>query len=104
MRNKTYMELWNSTLRNAAKYNAAKSRIQKMEKSQSKIPRAITHGAWYVTNDDIRRAINIPSVEDEIIRLTNSHKTRIESHSNPLIINCYHNIVRKLKRRHLRIY
>lgn len=74
------------------------SHIQKVESLRVKILRI--NAPWCVRNEDIRKSLNIPSVQEEIICLTNKRKARIDIRTNPLTRNCYDETIRRLKRKH----
>jgi len=54
---------------------------------------------WYVTNDMIHRNLGIPSVHDVIHDRSIKHRTKLESHSNPLLQPLPQDVTRRLKRR-----
>jgi hypothetical protein len=44
----------------------------------------ITDALWYVTNALLRRDLHIPSVKEEIQRLSSQYSARLDSHPNLL--------------------
>ena len=64
---------------------ACKSNIAVIERCQSKILRAIVDAPWYVTNDMIHKDLGIPTVHEVIHARSMKHRTKLESHSNPLL-------------------
>jgi hypothetical protein len=64
---------------------ASKSDIVIMQRSQSKILRAITNATCYVTNHTVHTGFNIPYVSDVIHERINKHHNKPEAHSNPLL-------------------
>ena len=79
---------------------ASSSNIQKIQRSQNKILRAITNAHRYTRNDDIHRDLMIPSVAEEVTRLTDKYEYRLHSHTNPAVIELLDNSTstRRLKR------
>jgi hypothetical protein len=64
---------------------ASKSNIVIMQRSQSKILRAITNAPRYVTNNTLHTDFNIPYVSDVIHERINNHHNNPEAHPNPLL-------------------
>ncbi|KAI4474511.1 hypothetical protein M0804_014816 [Polistes exclamans] len=82
---------------------AAKSHITKLEVQQSITLRTIVNAPWYIHNEDIRKDLNIPTIEEEITKSTYRYKKRIDTHINPLANNNYNQYIpRRLKRIHPR--
>jgi hypothetical protein len=52
---------------------ASTSNIEILERFQSKASRMITDSPWYVTNALLRRDLHIPSVKEEIQRLSSRY-------------------------------
>jgi hypothetical protein len=78
----------------------AQKRI-KIQQFQNKALKCIVHAPWYISNNDLHRELMIETVTDIITRLANSHKKRLQNHSNsevPRILNVQ-NIPRRLKRK-----
>jgi len=70
------MEMWGC---------ASKSNIFIMQRSQSKILRAITNTPRYVTNHILHTDFNIPYVSDVIHERINKHHNKLEAHPDPLL-------------------
>jgi hypothetical protein len=66
---------------------ASTSNIEILERFQSKALRMITDAPWYVTNALLRRDLRIPSVKEEIQRLSPQYSARRNSHPNLLTAN-----------------
>jgi len=64
---------------------ASKSNISIMQRSQSKIPRAIANAPWYVTNHTLHTEYNIPYLSDVIYERINKHHYKREAHPNPFL-------------------
>ena len=79
---------------------ASKSNIAIMQRYQSKILRAITNAPWYVNNQTLHTALQIPFIHTVFRDHIRKHRNTLESHPNPLvepILHPEHN--RRLKRR-----
>jgi len=64
---------------------ASKSNIVIMQRSQSKILRAIANAPRYVTNHTLHTDFNIPYVSDVIHERINKHHNNLVAHPNPLL-------------------
>jgi len=64
---------------------SCKSNIEVIQRCQSKILRAIVDAPWYVTKDMIHKYLSIPTVHEVIHDRSIKHRTKLESHSNPLL-------------------
>ena len=64
---------------------ASKSNRVIMQRSQSKILRAIPNAPRYVTNHTLHTDFNIPYVSDVIYERINKHHNKPEAHPNPLL-------------------
>jgi hypothetical protein len=64
---------------------ASKSNIVIVQRSQSKILRAIANALWYVTNHTLHTEFNIPYVSYIICDRINKHHIKLEAHPNPLL-------------------
>jgi hypothetical protein len=64
---------------------ASMSNIDIMQRSQSKILRAIANAPWYVTNNTLHTEFNIPYVSEVIHERINNHQNNMEAHPNPLL-------------------
>lgn len=60
----------------------ANGHIAKFEALPSIVFRIIVNVPWYVRNDKLRKNLKIRSVVEEIIRLSDKYKTRLDNHSN----------------------
>jgi hypothetical protein len=65
---------------------ASTSNIEILERFQSKTLCMITDPPWYVTNALLRRELHIPSVKEEIQRLSSQYSARLNSHPNLLTV------------------
>ena len=63
----------------------SKSNIVIMQRSQSKILRAITNATRYVTNHNLHTDFIIPYVSDVIHERINKNHNNLEAHPNPLL-------------------
>ena len=63
----------------------SKSNIVIMQRSQSKILRAISNSPRYVTDHIVHTEFNIPYVSDVILERINKHHNNLEAHPNPLL-------------------
>ena len=64
---------------------ASKSNIVIMQRSQSKILRAITNAPRYVTNHILNTGLNIPYLSDVLHERINKNHNNLEAHPNPLL-------------------
>jgi hypothetical protein len=79
---------------------ACKSNIAVIQTSQSKILRATVDAPRYVTNDMIHKDLGIPNVHEVIHDRRIKHRTKLQSHSNPLLQPLPRdNIIRRMQRR-----
>jgi hypothetical protein len=62
---------------------ASKSNITIMQRSQTKILRAIANSPWDVTNQNLHTHFNIPYVSDVIHERINKHHNKLEAHPKP---------------------
>lgn len=69
------IQLWGS---------AAKSNIAIIQRFQSKVLRVITGAPWYVSNENLHRDLNMPTVEEEVQRYNTSYANRLQAHPNAL--------------------
>jgi hypothetical protein len=78
----------------------SKPNIAVIRRCQSKVLRAIVDAPWYVTNDVIHKDLCVPAVQEVNHDRSIKHRTKLESHSNPLHQTLPRDIVmRRLKRR-----
>lgn len=65
--------------------NTVKTRLTRLEATQSKTLRMITNSPWYIRNEFIRSDLKIPSLLTFIEKLASKFFNSISSHPNPLI-------------------
>jgi hypothetical protein len=76
------------------------SNVAVIQRCQSRILRATVDPPRYVTNDMIYIDLGIPTVHEDIHDISTKHRTKIESHSNPLLLLLPRDdAIRKLKKR-----
>jgi hypothetical protein len=66
---------------------ASTSKIEILERFQSKALRMIVKAPWYVTNTLIRRDLHMSSVKEEIRRYSSQYGARLKTHPNHLVVN-----------------
>jgi hypothetical protein len=71
------IQLWGS---------ASITNIAILERFQSKALRLLTDAPWYVPNALIRHDLQIPTVQEEISRLSLKYRSRIKMHTNQQVI------------------
>lgn len=59
-----------------------KSNITLIQRQQSKILRSIINAEWYITNADIHRDLEIPTINEEITTISRRHHMKILLHQN----------------------
>jgi hypothetical protein len=64
---------------------ASKSRIDIMQRSQSKILRMITNPPWYVSNQTIHVDLHVPFIKDVIQEKSKKHHYKLGHHSNAIL-------------------
>jgi hypothetical protein len=64
---------------------ASTSNIEIMERFQSKVLHLITDAPWYVTNVVIQNDLQIPTIIEEITRLSSKYSTGLNTHPNHLV-------------------
>jgi len=69
------LQLWGS---------AAKSNIEILQRFQSKMLRIIINAPWFMTNEEIHKDLDIPYVNEEILRHSTKYSNRLNSHPNTL--------------------
>jgi hypothetical protein len=77
------------------------SNIEILERFQSKALRMIVDAPWYVPNMVIRRNLQIPTVNEEILRYSSQYSARLIAHPNYLIVNLIERLDNRRLRRHL---
>jgi hypothetical protein len=79
---------------------ACKSNIAVIQRCESKIPRTFVDTPRYVANYMIHKALGIPTVHEVIHNRSVKHRTKLESHSNPLLQHLLRDdVIRRLTRR-----
>ncbi|CAB0033665.1 unnamed protein product [Trichogramma brassicae] len=63
---------------------ASKSNIEIIERLQSKTLRCLVNAPWFVTNEDIRKDLKVPTVKEEICKFSDKYKDRLKKHPNSL--------------------
>ncbi|GBN87145.1 RNA-directed DNA polymerase from mobile element jockey [Araneus ventricosus] len=66
---------------------AANTNLKILEVLQNKIIRTICNASWFMSNTDIRKDLNYPSLRDFIKKLSVNFKKNIDLHDNPAIQN-----------------
>jgi hypothetical protein len=66
---------------------ASNSNIEILEYFQSKVLRLIVDAPWYISNSVICNDLQIPTVKEEISRLSSHYNGRISVHPNELIVS-----------------
>jgi hypothetical protein len=78
---------------------ACKSNMAVIQRCQSKILRPTVDAPWHVTNDVIHKHLGIPTVHKVIHDRSVKHRTKLESHLNPLLQPLpRNNVIQRLKR------
>ena len=72
-------------LRNRNVGYASMSNIVTMQRSQSKILRAIANAPRYVTNHTLRTDFNSSYVSDVVCERINKYHNKLEAHPSPLL-------------------
>jgi hypothetical protein len=80
---------------------ASTSNIEILEHFQSKALHLITYAAWYVPNAVIRRDLKVPSVKEEIRRLSAKYYAGLYTHPNLLATQLSRPSAFRRLRRHL---
>lgn len=82
---------------------ASNSNIEILQRYQSKTLRLIANAPWFITNNNIHKDLQIPTVKDEINKHTSRYLDRLSTHSNPLAICLLDETeeVNRLKRFHI---
>ena len=62
-----------------------------MERFQTKVLRAITNAPWFISNKDIYRNLDLPSVSETIAMFSERYVERLEEHTNSLAIHLLDN-------------
>lgn len=59
--------------------NASESNIKKIQIMQNKFLRLATHAPWFISNDQLHRELNLPSIKHHIAHLSNNFYSNISS-------------------------
>jgi len=63
---------------------ASQSNIEILQRLQNKILRMATDAPWYIPKHMLHTDLQIPTIRDEIKRLSTNYKAKIEAHPNKL--------------------
>jgi hypothetical protein len=80
---------------------ASTSKIEILDRFQSKALRMIVDAPWYVLNTVTRRDLQIPTAKEEIRRYSSQYSTCLSAHPNDLILNLMELPDNSRLRRHL---
>ena len=68
---------------------ASQTNIEIIQRIQNKILRMATNAPWYVPNQVLHKDLHIPTIRDEIARLSSNYKVRIKAHPNKLTTSLF---------------
>ena len=68
---------------------ASQSNIEILQRLQNKILRMVTNAPWYVPNHVLHSDLQIPTIREEITRLSTNYKAKIDVHPNKLTTNLF---------------
>jgi len=68
---------------------ASQSNIEILQRLQNKILRLLTNVPWYVPNHVLHSDLQIPTIREEITRLSTNYKAKIDVHPNKLTTNLF---------------
>ena len=79
---------------------ASESNLEILQRFQSKVLRQILQAPWYVSNATIHKDVKLPTVKEEISRLSSLYQAKLDNSDNHLVINLMDNseIIERLKR------
>ena len=82
---------------------ASESNIKILQRYQSKTIRSIINAPWYITNVNIHKDLEMPTVKEEIKKFSERYLQRLSNHSNILAINLLDDSeeLQRLKRFHV---
>jgi hypothetical protein len=80
---------------------ASTSKIEILERFQSKALRMIVDAPWYVPNILIRRDLQIPSVKEEISRYSSHYSARLTAHPKDTLLTLLETPEHRRLRRYL---
>jgi hypothetical protein len=86
------MQLWGS---------ASNSNVEILERFQSKTLRMIVDAPWYVPNVILRQDLQIPSVKEEIRRVSIQYSFHLQTHPNSLAVHLTERVEHRRLKRHL---
>ena len=66
--------------------------------------RTLTNAPWFISNKDIYRDPDLPSVSETIAIFSERYVKRLEEHTNPLAINLLDNSLQTVSYTHLDVY
>jgi hypothetical protein len=67
----------------------SQSNIEILQRLQNKILRMVTNAPRYVPNHALHTDLQIPTIREEITRLSTNHKAKMEVHPNTLTTNLF---------------
>ena len=68
---------------------ASQSNIETLQRLQNKILRMVTNAPWYVPNHMLHSDLQIPTIREEITRLSTNYKAKIDVHPNKLTTSLF---------------
>ena len=68
---------------------ASQSNIEILQRLQNKILRMVTNAPWYVPNHVLHSDLQIPTIREEITRLSTNYKATIDVHPNKFTTNLF---------------
>lgn len=87
------IELWGS---------AKNSNIEILQRFQNHALKTISNAPWFTKIDEVHKYVEIPTVKQEVERLSKSYKERLNVHMNSLAMALSEPIeIRRLKRQHI---
>ena len=63
--------------------------LRYLQRLQNKILRMVTNAPWYVPNHVLHSDLQIPTIREEITRLSTSYKAKIDVHPNKLTTSLF---------------
>jgi hypothetical protein len=64
---------------------ASQSNLETLQRFQNKVLRTIVNAPWYVPNSVLHIDLSIPTVREEITKLSVAHKDKLSQHPNQLL-------------------
>ena len=71
--------------------NFPMSNIAVIQRYQSKLLRTITNAPWYVSNHTLHQDLRVPPVRKVFQERTATHRSALDSHPNPLVVELNRN-------------